>query len=103
MDFELNEDQQAIIEAIERLLEQNAGPARAIELNKRGAYDLELHQTLEASGFSQIVDDMADDGKPAILEAVLMLIFTVILLVQVRPKKKKFGVRIIHLGQPYMK
>lgn len=73
MDFELNEDQQAILESVERLLEQSAGPARAIALNKNGAYDDDLHKQLEESGFSSIARDLATDGKPAGLEAALVL------------------------------
>ena len=46
MDFELNEDQQAITEAIDRLLAQHAGAARAIELNREGRYDENLHEAL---------------------------------------------------------
>ena len=76
MDFELNEDQQAILEAVDRLLEQHAGPARAVELNKTGAYDFDLHNALEESGFSNVMNDMADperEGSLAGLEAALVV------------------------------
>jgi alkylation response protein AidB-like acyl-CoA dehydrogenase len=73
MDFELNEDQQAIMEAVERLLEQYAGPARAIELNKTGAYDYELDQALLEAGFNNIINDMADKDSLAGLEAALLV------------------------------
>lgn len=61
MDFELNEDQQAITEAIDRLLAQHAGAARAIELNREGRYDEHLHEALAAAGFSTIATDLASD------------------------------------------
>jgi alkylation response protein AidB-like acyl-CoA dehydrogenase len=73
VDFELNEDQQAILEAIERLLAQQAGAARAIELNRLGLYDETLHQSLEASGFSTIATDLADTNGLAGLEAALIV------------------------------
>ncbi|NQX88704.1 MAG: acyl-CoA/acyl-ACP dehydrogenase [Halioglobus sp.] len=73
MDFELNEDQQAILESVQRLLDQNAGPARAIALNKEQRYDDALHQQLEDSGFSSIFHNFAENGKPAGLEAALVV------------------------------
>jgi alkylation response protein AidB-like acyl-CoA dehydrogenase len=73
MDFELNEDQQAILESVERLLEQNAGPARAIELSREGAYDSPLHALLEEAGFSNVARDFATDKGPAGLEAALVV------------------------------
>ncbi len=72
MDFELNEDQQAILEAIDRLLSQHAGPARAIELNRQGLYDDELHSALDDAGFSTIATDLATADGPAGLEAALL-------------------------------
>lgn len=71
MDFDLNEDQQAVLEAVERLLEQHAGAGRAIALNSDGAYDTELHEALEAAGFNQIARDLAGDDGLAGLEAAL--------------------------------
>jgi alkylation response protein AidB-like acyl-CoA dehydrogenase len=73
MDFEINEDQQAILESVERLLEQSAGPARAIELNRDGLYDDNLHTRLEESGFSNVARDFATDRGPAGLEAALVV------------------------------
>jgi alkylation response protein AidB-like acyl-CoA dehydrogenase len=73
MDFELNEDQQAILESVERLLAQSAGPARAIELNRDGLYDDRLHAQLEESGFFSIARDLATDQGPAGLEAALVV------------------------------
>jgi alkylation response protein AidB-like acyl-CoA dehydrogenase len=73
VDFELNEEQQAILESIERLLAQHAGPVRAIELNRQGLYDDTLHHLLEESGFSNIVTDLATPERKAGLEAALIV------------------------------
>ena len=73
MDFELNEDQQAILESIDRLLAQSAGPARAIELNRQDSYDHDLQHSLEESGFSSISSDLATESGPAGLEAALVV------------------------------
>lgn len=73
MDFELNEDQQAILESIDRLLAQSAGPARAIELNRQDSYDYDLHRSLAESGFSSIASDLATETGPAGLEAALVV------------------------------
>ncbi|NND66121.1 MAG: acyl-CoA dehydrogenase [Halioglobus sp.] len=71
MDFELNADQQAVLESVERLLEQRAGPARAIALNKEGEYDTALHEALAVAGFNQIARDLAQGDRLAGLEAAL--------------------------------
>jgi len=73
MNFELNEDQQAILESVNRLLEQHAGPARAIELNRQGLYDDKLHTLLDESGFHSIASDLATADKLAGLEAGLVV------------------------------
>ncbi len=78
MDFELNEDQQAIVEAVDRLLAQQAGPARATALGNsdtvEGSYDFALHSALDEAGFSCIARDLArEDGTPAALEAALIV------------------------------
>ena len=73
MDFELNEDQQAITEAIDRLLAQHAGAARAIELNREGRYDENLHEALATAGFSTIASDFSRDKGLAGLEAALIV------------------------------
>ncbi len=73
MDFELNEDQQAILESVDRLLTQQAGPARAIELNRQDSYDNDLHRLLDESGFSTIARDLATETGPAGLEAALVV------------------------------
>jgi alkylation response protein AidB-like acyl-CoA dehydrogenase len=69
VDYELNEDQQAIVDAIEQLLGQHAGAARAIELNKKGDYDRELDAALAESGFLELA--LGDDTGP--LEAALLV------------------------------
>jgi alkylation response protein AidB-like acyl-CoA dehydrogenase len=73
MNFELNEDQQAILAAVDRLLVQHAGPARAIELNRQGQYDEMLHNALDEAGFSSIASDLATASGPAGLEATLIV------------------------------
>jgi len=52
LDFEPSGDQRAIVEAVEALLAQHAGPARAIELDARTAYDHELEAALATAGFT---------------------------------------------------
>ena len=69
MDYELDEDQRAIVEAVERLLERHAGAARAIELNRAGGYDHELEAALDAAGFAGI----ALDAQTGPLEAALIV------------------------------
>lgn len=69
MDFQPNDDQQAIIEAVEALLSQHAGPERAIELQRKGEYDTVLDAALEDSGFQEI----ARGGDTGPLEAALVV------------------------------
>jgi alkylation response protein AidB-like acyl-CoA dehydrogenase len=69
VDYELNSDQRAIVEAVEQLLAQRAGAARAIELGQKGAYDAELDAALEEGGFTQIA--LGDETGP--LEAALLV------------------------------
>lgn len=72
MDFEYNDDQRAILEAVERLLAQHAGPARCIELQPEAAYDQVLDAALLESGFSDIarVDGMGALEAALVVEAV---------------------------------
>lgn len=72
MDFDSNEDQRAILEAVGSLLEQHAGAARAIELQPEGEYDHLLHNALVDSGFTDVARDEAMGGLEAalIIEAV---------------------------------
>lgn len=68
MDFELSEDQSAVMDAVERLLAEHAGAARAITLQEEGAYDDALHAALAESGF---LDVAGEDGMGG-LEAALV-------------------------------
>ncbi|MGH0038443.1 MAG: acyl-CoA dehydrogenase family protein [Myxococcota bacterium] len=69
MDFERNEDQRAIGEAIQALLRQHAGPARAIELARDDAYDADLEAALCEAGFL----DVARGEGTGPLEAALVV------------------------------
>ena len=69
MDFELDSDQQAVLEAVEALLEQRAGPVRNIALAAKAEYDSELDAALADSGFSDVA--RADGAGP--LEAALVV------------------------------
>ena len=68
MRFELNELQQAILDSVATLLEQRAGPARAIELAAKEEYDLELERALDEAGFL----DVALQPETGFLEAALV-------------------------------
>ena len=68
MDFELDDDQQAIMEAVGSLLAQRAGAARAVELGREGKYDGELEAALDEAGFL----DVALADETGMLEAVLV-------------------------------
>lgn len=70
MDFELNEEQQAILEAVNRLLEQQAGPARAIALFKEQGYDHELDSALFEAGFMSIRNDAGPLEAALVVEAI---------------------------------
>ena len=69
MDFERNTEQQAIVEAVETLLAQHAGAARAIEQDAQGAYDHALDAALAEAGFSG--RDLA--SQTGALEAALVV------------------------------
>lgn len=69
MNFDLDQEQRAIVDAVEALLERYAGPARAIALAADGQYDDALDGALEQAGFSDIV---APDGAGT-LEAALLV------------------------------
>lgn len=73
MNFALNEEQQAILESVQRILAQHAGPARAIELNRDGLYDHALQELLDSSGFSTVATDFATTERLAGLEAALVV------------------------------
>jgi alkylation response protein AidB-like acyl-CoA dehydrogenase len=69
VDFELNEDQRAIHEAIGSLLTQHAGAQRAIELAPKAAYDDTLAGALADAGFLEI----ALGDETGALEAALVV------------------------------
>jgi len=72
VDFELNEEQRAIVDAVEALLARRAGPQRAIELAADGdhdPYDAELDAALCEAGF---LDVALGEGTGA-LEAALVV------------------------------
>jgi alkylation response protein AidB-like acyl-CoA dehydrogenase len=54
MNFELTEDQRAILDGVEAILAGLAGPARAAELAATGAYDEELDAALSKGGYGEI-------------------------------------------------
>ena len=68
MDFDLDDEQRLILESVEQLLAEHAGPARAIELTRGGDYDFALDEALRESGFDQLA--AAPDPRP--LEAALV-------------------------------
>lgn len=68
MDFDLDEEQQLILESVEHLLLEHAGPARAIELMRTGSYDFRLDEALQQAGF----DRLAAAPEPRPLEAALV-------------------------------
>lgn len=68
MDFDLSEEQQGVLDAVEALLDRYAGPKRAIALQAEGgAYDFELEQALGEAGYLEIGQEL---GR---LEAVLLI------------------------------
>ena len=69
MDFELDDDQRAISEAIEALLARHAGAQRAIELGPKGDYDDALAAALSDAGFLEV----AVGDETGALEAVLVV------------------------------
>jgi len=69
MNFELDDDQRAILDAVGSLLEQRAGAERAMALSPKGVCDDDLDRALRDSGFAEIALG-ADTGA---LEAVLVV------------------------------
>jgi alkylation response protein AidB-like acyl-CoA dehydrogenase len=69
VDLDLNDEQRAIVEAVEQLLERHAGPARAIERNAKQEWDGELDAALADAGFTDIA--LADGTS--LLEAALVV------------------------------
>ncbi len=69
MDFELNNDQRAILEAVGALLERHAGAERAIALAPKSEYDHALEEALYQAGFLELA--LGEGTGP--LEAVLVV------------------------------
>jgi len=72
VDFELSQEQGAILEAVEKLLEQKAGAARAIELGPAGEYDHPLAEALAEAGFAGVAlgDETGALDATLVVEAV---------------------------------
>jgi alkylation response protein AidB-like acyl-CoA dehydrogenase len=69
VDFESNEEQRAIVEAVGRLLEQHAGAPRAIALATKAEVDTDLDAALADAGFLELA--LGQETGP--LEAALMI------------------------------
>lgn len=70
MDFDASDEQRAVLDAVEVLLDRHAGPARAIELAKTGEYDHALDRALAQGGFTEIVSSMSALEAALVVEAV---------------------------------
>jgi alkylation response protein AidB-like acyl-CoA dehydrogenase len=70
VDFALNEDQRAIVAAVDALCTQHAGPARAIELDAKADWDAALDKALGEAGFAEIALGAPETGT---LEAALVV------------------------------
>jgi len=66
MDLQLDDGQRAIVDAVSTLCAKQAGPKRAIELDRDGGYDHALHAALRDAGFFDVL------GEMGLLEAVLV-------------------------------
>jgi alkylation response protein AidB-like acyl-CoA dehydrogenase len=70
VDFEWNEDQHAILAAVDALCTQHAGPARAIELDAKADWDAALDKALAEAGFAEIALGEPETGT---LEAAMVV------------------------------
>jgi alkylation response protein AidB-like acyl-CoA dehydrogenase len=70
MNLDWNDDQRAILRAVETLCAQHAGAARAIELDAKKAWDEALDAALSESGFAEIALGGSETGP---LEAALVV------------------------------
>jgi alkylation response protein AidB-like acyl-CoA dehydrogenase len=72
VDFEPNQEQRAIADAVTGLLAQRAGPARAIELERKGGYDHALADALREAGFlgAELARDLGFLEAALVVEAV---------------------------------
>lgn len=66
MDFEVSEEQRAILRAVGTLLERYAGPKRARELSAEGGYDFDLEARLREAGFFDLASGPARPRSPAL-------------------------------------
>lgn len=69
MNFDLGDDQRAIVEAVDALLARHAGAARAIEVAAKGKYDEVLDTALGEAGFAEIATATAT----GLLDAALLV------------------------------
>lgn len=69
MDLTLNEQQQQIVDAVDRVIERNDEHRPAMKLIEEGKYDETLHNTLQESGFLLVA--LEEDLGP--LEAALVV------------------------------
>ena len=70
MDFDWNDDQRAILAAVDALCAQHAGPARAIELDAKAGWDEPLDAALAEAGFTEVALGAPETGT---LEAALLV------------------------------
>ena len=70
MDFEWNDDQRAILAAVDALCTQHAGPARAISLDAKADWDEALDKALAEAGFAEIALGVPETGS---LEGALVV------------------------------
>ena len=70
MDLAWNEDQRAILAAVDALCGQHAGPARAIELDAKKGWDEALDTALCEAGFAEVALGAPETGP---LEAALVV------------------------------
>ena len=70
MDFELTDDQRAILDAVEALFAQHAGAARAIELDAKAGWTTRLDAALDEAGFPEVALGRPETGT---LEAALVV------------------------------
>jgi alkylation response protein AidB-like acyl-CoA dehydrogenase len=70
VDFEWNDDQRAILAAVDALCAQHAGPARATSLDAKANWDAPLDKALAEAGFAEIALGVPDTGS---LEGALVV------------------------------
>jgi alkylation response protein AidB-like acyl-CoA dehydrogenase len=70
VDFAWNDDQRAILAAVEALCAQHAGPARAIALDAKADWDAPLEAALAEAGFAEIALGAPETGT---LEAAMVV------------------------------